>query len=94
MGTRHDQAATTAGIVLTNAQRGLPYRQANCMFRTLAVVLRRVSRKTPAEPTHAVQPMPHQVEKEFECDTFLPPLDPEKWGVWSASEPLVENGVR
>lgn len=35
-----------------------------------------------------------QVEKEFECDTFLPPLDPEKWGVWSASEPLVENGVR
>ncbi|GLI68727.1 hypothetical protein VaNZ11_013217 [Volvox africanus] len=35
-----------------------------------------------------------QVEKEYECDTFLPPLDPAVFGVWSASEPIVENDTR
>ncbi|GIL72324.1 hypothetical protein Vretimale_3991 [Volvox reticuliferus] len=35
-----------------------------------------------------------QVEKEYECDTFLPPLDPAVFGLWSASEPMVENDTR
>ncbi|KXZ51115.1 hypothetical protein GPECTOR_14g96 [Gonium pectorale] len=44
------------------------------------------------------------VEKEFECDTFLrkgdddkdktAPIDPSKFGVWSASEPVLENDTR
>ncbi|KAG2437962.1 hypothetical protein HXX76_005577 [Chlamydomonas incerta] len=35
-----------------------------------------------------------QVEKEYECDTFLPALDPAVWGLWSSSDPVTENGTR
>ena len=35
-----------------------------------------------------------RVEREFECDTFLPTLDPAKFRVWSASPPMVEHDTR
>ncbi|EFJ43094.1 hypothetical protein VOLCADRAFT_66296 [Volvox carteri f. nagariensis] len=35
-----------------------------------------------------------KVEKEFDCDAHLPPLDPSVFGVWSASEPFQENDTR
>lgn len=35
-----------------------------------------------------------RIEQEFDCDTFMPALDPAVYGLWSAGEPIVENGTR
>lgn len=36
-----------------------------------------------------------RVEQEFDdCDTYMPPLDSAKFRVWSASQPVTENGTR
>ena len=35
-----------------------------------------------------------RVERDYDCDTFMPQLDPEKYRLWSASAPRRDNGVR
>lgn len=35
-----------------------------------------------------------EVEGDVECDTFMPAVDTDIFRIWSASIPLVENGLR
>ena len=35
-----------------------------------------------------------RVEAEYACDTFMPPIDPAHWRLWSASPPRMDAGVR
>ena len=35
-----------------------------------------------------------RVGKDFDCDTYMPALDPEQYRLWSASLPRRDNGVQ
>ena len=35
-----------------------------------------------------------RVGKDFDCDTFMPALDPARYRLWSATPPRRDNGVR
>ena len=35
-----------------------------------------------------------RVERDYDCDNFMPELDPETYRLWSASAPRRDNGVR
>lgn len=34
------------------------------------------------------------IESDFECDTFLPEIDPKRFALWSAAAPQSDNNVR
>lgn len=34
------------------------------------------------------------IDKDYECDTTFPELDPARFRLWSAAEPCEDDGVR